>query len=200
MEDYKPNSHKSKEEPKARALEKKVEKVISGKARSKKKNEVQKFASAFIKEDLNSISSYIITDVLVPATKKTILDIVKAILGESGTSSRSATTASKVSYRSYYDKDDDRKRDYTAPARGGFDYDDIVFEHRGDAEIVLETMEDIVKGQYGIVSVGDLYDLANVTTDNYTVNSYGWTDLRGAKVIPVRDGYVIKLPRALPLK
>lgn len=198
--DYKSNSNKSKEDPKDKAPERRVEKVVSGKARSKKKNEVQKFASAFIKEDISSISTYIITDVLVPATKKTILDIVKALLGEMG-SSRSTTTASKVSYRSYYDKEDDRKRDYASvSARSSFDYDDIIFETRGDAEAVLDAMDDIIKSQYGIVSVGDLYDLANIPTDNYTINNYGWTDIRGSKVIPVRDGFVLKLPRALPLK
>ena len=28
---------------------------------------------------------------------------------------------------------------------------------------------------------------------------YGWTDIRNASVIRVRDGYMIKLPKALPL-
>ena len=34
---------------------------------------------------------------------------------------------------------------------------------------------------------------------NYTDNKYGWTDIRNASVIRVRDGYMIKLPKALPL-
>jgi hypothetical protein len=66
--------------------------------------------------------------------------------------------------------------------------------------MVLQAMCDIVSSEYGIVSVGDLYDLANITNDNYTLNKYGWTNLRDAKVVPTRDGYMIKLPRALPLR
>lgn len=59
-------------------------------------------------------------------------------------------------------------------------------------------MNDIIS-QYGVVSVLDLYDLADVSTDNYAANKYGWTDISGCKAIRVRDGYILKLPRALPL-
>lgn len=34
---------------------------------------------------------------------------------------------------------------------------------------------------------------------NYTDNKYGWTDLSSAQVERVRDGYVIRLPRATSL-
>ena len=52
---------------------------------------------------------------------------------------------------------------------------------------------------YGVVSVGDLYDLAAVSTDNFAVNKYGWTDIAGCKAVRVRDGYILKLPKAYPL-
>ena len=73
MEEYKPNSHKSKEEQKNLVPEKRVEKVISGTVKSKKKSEMQKFADVFISEDVNNVKSYIVMDVLVPAIKKAIL-------------------------------------------------------------------------------------------------------------------------------
>ena len=41
-------------------------------------------------------------------------------------------------------------------------------------------------------------DLVGVT-GNYTDNKYGWTNIRNAEVVRVRDGYRIKLPRALPI-
>ena len=53
--------------------------------------------------------------------------------------------------------------------------------------------------QYGVASVGDLYDLANVSTTNYTVNKYGWTNIRSAQVIRSRDGYLLKMPKAMPI-
>jgi len=201
MDEFKSNSYKSKEASKAPTEKKKLEKVVAGKASTKKKTEGRKFMEAFIKDDLGNMGTYIITDVVVPSFKRIILDSVKAMLGDIGPS-KSTTTASRVSYRSYYDERDvaQRTRYHDAPVRTGFDYEDIIFDDRSDAEMVLQAMCDIVSSEYGIVSVGDLYDLANITNDNYTLNKYGWTNLRDAKVVPTRDGYMIKLPRALPLR
>lgn len=202
MEEYKSNSHKAREARKETLPEKKVEKVISGTAKSKKKNELKKFADVFISEDANNVKSYILLDVLVPAVKKAISDIVTngidmILYGESGRTKKNST-ASKISYRSYYEKENNR-RDYTNQrARSGFDYDEIIFENRGDAEAVLDAMNEIIS-QYNVVSVLDLYDLADVSTDNYTAKNYGWTDISGCKAVRVNDGYVLKLPRALPL-
>ena len=109
--------------------------------------------------------------------------------------------SSKVSYSRYYDdrRDRDRSRDYrTSSIRSGFDFDEIIFETRGDAEAVLDAMYDILN-QYKVVSVAELYDLASITTHNYTCNNYGWVDLRGSSVVRVRDGYILKLPRALAI-
>ena len=65
------------------------------------------------------------------------------------------------------------------------------------AEDVLERMDELI-ATYQVVSVADFYDLVGVS-GNYTDNKYGWTDIRNASVIRVRDGYMIKLPKALPL-
>lgn len=107
MEEYKPNSHRSKEERKESIPEKHVEKVISGTVKPKKKSEMQKFADVFISEDVNNVKSYIVMDVLVPAIKKAISDIVTngidmILYGEAGKSKKNST-ASKVSYQKYYD-------------------------------------------------------------------------------------------------
>ena len=100
MEEYKPNSHKSREEQDTSLSTKKMEKVISGTAKTKRKNDIQKFADVFISEDVNNVKSYILMDVLVPAIKKAISDIVtngidKILYGESGKTKRN-TSASKV--------------------------------------------------------------------------------------------------------
>ena len=51
---------------------------------------------------------------------------------------------------------------------------------------------------YQMVKVADLYDLVGISCD-YTANNYGWTNLRNASVERVRDGYILKLPKALPI-
>lgn len=182
--------------------DKKITPVVSGAAKVKKKSEVKKLTDVFISEDISTVKSYALMEVLVPAIKKAISDIVTngidmILYGEAGHSKKHG--ASKISYGSYY-KGDRERRDYTANrVRGALDYDDIIFDTRGDAEAVLTAMDDVIE-QYGVVSVGDLYDLAEVSTTNYAVNKYGWDDIRSASVVRVRDGYMIKLPRALPLR
>ncbi len=202
MEEYKANSHKSKENQNASVPEKKVDGVISGSAKIQKKNEVQKLADVFITEDVSNVKSYIFTEVLVPAIKKAISDVVTngidmILYGESGRARKNNTNGSKVSYRNFYERDNNSHRERSSSPKG-FDYDNLLFETRGEAESVLDAMFDII-GQYGVVSVADLYDLANVSNDNFSANKYGWQDIRGCKATRVRDGYILKLPRALPI-
>lgn len=203
MEEYPSNAYKSKNTQKETKPEKKIESVVTGNVKTKKKSDARKLADIFISEDIANVKSYVFMDVLVPAIKKAIADIVTngidmILYGESGRTKRSGT-ASKISYSNYYKRDEYPREDRVRAGRNGFDYDEIIFDNRGDAEAVLSSMEDVID-QYGVVSVGDLYDLAEVSTSNYAVNNYGWTDLRSANVMRVRDGYVLKLPRALPLK
>lgn len=194
MENYPSNSHKAREE----VAEKKVEKVVSGKTSTKKKSGIRKLSDTFLSEDVSNVKSYIFSEVLLPAAKKLVSDIVTngtnmLLYGEI---KNKKGNSSKVSYSRYYD---DRSRDYRSPVvRNNFDYDEIIFETRGDAEAVLDAMYDILN-QYKVISVAELYDLASITTHNYTCNNYGWVDLRGSSVVRVRDGYILKLPRALAI-
>ena len=197
MENYPSNSHKAREE----VAEKKVEKVVSGKTSTKKKSGIRKLSDTFLSEDVSNVKSYIFSEVLLPAAKKLVSDIVTngidmLLYGEI---KNKKGNSSKVSYSRYYDDRRDRSRDYRSPVvRNNLDYDEIIFETRGDAEAVLDAMYDILN-QYKVVSVAELYDLASITTHNYTCNNYGWIDLRGSSVVRVRDGYILKLPRALAI-
>ena len=58
-------------------------------------------------------------------------------------------------------------------------------------------MDELIE-TYGSATVADLYDLVGITC-NYTDNKYGWTNLRNAEPIRVRDGYMLKMPKALPI-
>lgn len=197
MEEYKSNSHKSRQTQVDDIPEKKVEKIISGSVKSKKKTGLQKITNVFVPEDVDDVKSYIFEDIVVPAVKDIILDAVRAFLGVNGSSRGKASTASKVSYRKYYEDRDRRDYGNTPRTRTGYDCDDIILESRGEAEDVLARMDELI-ATYQLVSVADFYDLVGVS-GNYTDNKYGWTDIRNASVVRVRDGYMIKLPKALPL-
>lgn len=202
MPDYPDNSHSARERSQngSSPPAKKLEKVVSGETKTRKKSEVKKLASIFAPEDADSVKSYILMDVIVPGIKNAIADAVSILLfGETGRLGGRRDKGSRVSYRDYYDDRRDNRREYGRPrAAAGFEYDDLVFETRGDADMVLDQLEAAI-ANYGIVSVADLYDLAGITCRNYTANRYGWTDIRNAKVLRSKDGYILELPRTVQI-
>ena len=197
MGEFKPNPPLN-EKP----TEKKVEKVISGVAKTKKKSGLIKFADVFIEDDVNNVKSYIFDDVVVPTIKRGLYDALEGslsmlLLGGNG-GNRTRSTADKVSYKNYTSYSNKRGESRTASRSvRGYDYDEIVLNTRGEAEDVLARMDELVS-TYGIVSVADFYDLCGITCQ-YTDNKYGWTNIRNAQVVRVRDGYMIKMPKAMPL-
>lgn len=205
FEEYPSNSFKSKEEAKEQSSpeKKKIEKVVTGKV--VRKNEIRKLTDVFISEDVHNVKSYILMDVLVPAIKDAIEDIVtngiRMMLRGDTAARKSSHGAAKVSYRDYYDGDRfERRRSSTSdhtPVRHS--YDDIVLQSRGDAERVLEQMRDIIE-MYQVVSVADFFELVDLEKESkFTDNKYGWTNIRNADVVRVRHGYVIKLPKPVPI-
>lgn len=206
MEEYKPNSNKYKNEVASKDAEKNLKPVVSNSAKLKKKGDGRKLLDLFVSEDASNVKSYVFMEVLIPAIKKAIDDIVSdgihMILygGKNGGRSSSRPSASRVSYGGFFSNSQANRTDPRPnPSRvSGLDYENIEFTNRGDAEAVLSAMEDVID-QYDFVTVADLYDLADISTTNYTFNKYGWTDLHNARVERYRDVYILKLPRALPL-
>ena len=200
LEQYKPNSNKYKEEKAlAEKREKKVEKVVTGKVITKKEGFFSKMFKGFISEDAKDVKSYVFGDVLIPAIHKSLSDIVTdgidiILYGESR-GKRGRSTAEKISYRSYYDRNDSYRR--PVASYNDYSYDSIILSSRGEAEEVLARMDELMD-TYGLVSVADLKDLVGIN-GNYTDNKYGWTSIKSAEVVRVRDGYTIKMPRAVPI-
>ena len=199
---YKPNSHayKASQQQAANENKKQVQKVVSGKAKIKKKNELQKFADVFISEDVKNVKSYVLGDVLVPAIKKAIVDIVTDGINMIfyGGTRKGSSSGSKVSYRSYYDRKDDNRSYGDSRVKTGYSYDEIILETRGEAEEVLTQLSDLID-TYRVATVADLYDLVGIH-HNYTDNKYGWTNIRNAEAKRVNDGYLLVLPKPIPIQ
>jgi hypothetical protein len=70
-------------------------------------------------------------------------------------------------------------------------------ESGAEADEVIARLDELID-VYGMASVADLYDLVGIS-GQYTDNKYGWTDVSSASRIRVRDGYLLKMPRAKPL-
>lgn len=201
MEDYKPNSNRFKAEEKeaAKVEKKQISPVVTKPVKIRKKSELSKLSDVFTPGDVNNVKSYVLMEVLVPAIKKAISDIITngcdMLLYGDTAPKKSRSRSDKVSYRDYYDRDDRKVSSHPISTR--YSYDEIVLDTRSEAEEVLERMDELLE-TYGMVSVADLYDLVGMSCE-YTDNKYGWTNLRSADVIHVRDGFLLKLPRPYPI-
>lgn len=201
--EYKPNSQLSKEQKTNENAKLQAKKVVSGKVRTRE-NKSRKFLGTFIAGDANSVWDTILMDVLVPSLKKLVSEGITTaadlfIYGESR--GRSKSSSDKVSYRRYYDDRYGERREERRSVRASsrFDYDELLFDTRGEAELVLDHMKDTV-AEYGLVSVADMYEFAGLSAP-YTSHDYGWMSLRAAGVKRVAgDGYVLDLPKFMPLR
>lgn len=158
---------------------------------------------------LRSVGSYILLDILIPAAKNTISDMINnasdmILFGEPKTRRRDRERSGpRVSYTSYYDRDRDRDHPYDRDrrdrvyGRSRFDSDEILLPSREDAQEVIQNMFDIFD-QYHAVTVSEFLELVGLP-DEYTDRNYGWTNLRDVEARRVRDGYVIDLPNPRPL-
>lgn len=154
----------------------------------------------FIKEDLSGVKEPGILGVIIPAAKKTIMDVINVFLHPNGKPSYSNSSYSKISYNNYYDGNKDLPFSSSKPSVASvLDYDLIVYDTRGEAEKVLAMMDEIMS-TYHVISVADYYEISGIEDSNYTANKYGWKDIRSARIVRTTyNQYQIKLPKAIPL-
>lgn len=199
---YKSNSYKSKKENEEKER-KRPEKVVSGKV-IKKKNNVRKMTDNFIADDVDNVKNYLFSDVIVPAIKKVITDVITnglemILYGDTPRCGNRGN--SKVHYTTYSSSHSSRPVRTSYSTRTRYSSDDVIVSSRSEAEEVLRHLDDIID-MYGIARVADLYDLVGERHE-YTDNDYGWTNISNAEAVRVRTedgyGYAIKMPRALPI-
>lgn len=197
IEDASPQKKVSNEPPA------KLTKVVKGEVRTK--SATSKIAGEFVKEEPSYVRDYILGEVILPAVKNTIADIIKNatdlfLFGEvsgSGRRSDNRTRYSRgLSDRDYDDRDSGRRRRYSGSRRYD-DFSDIVMSSRADALMVLNDLKDQIE-DYGNATVANFLELVG-EDPGHSDNKYGWTNLDRAYVEAVRGGYIVELPRARSL-
>lgn len=196
---YTGNSH-NKEEKKSAAPKKELKAIVEGGAIERKKPLGRRFSEAFMGDDAKNVGNYLFFDVAVPAAKSFIMDLVsqgieRALYGDSRPRSRS----DRAGYTNYnkISKRDDGRREISRHARNTHDFREVIIENRGEAENVLDTLSDLID-KYDVATVADLYELVNIT-GSFTDDKWGWTELRGATLRRVREGYLLDLPRPVAI-
>ena len=187
------NSYKTKMENNALAEKPKAQKIVSGKAKLKKKG----FFDFLVSEDASSVKSYLLSDVLVPNIKRLIQELVTSginqlLYGNDYKPSKSSTSTSRVSYNNF------SNQTVNQPKRlKGNDIIEIEVDTYTDSQNVIYQLQALVD-QYNQATIADLYDLVGIDGD-FTDNNYGWKDLTRVSVIPYGRKFIIRMPRFIAL-
>ena len=212
MDSYPSNSHKSKNNEPAEEPTKRVERVVESQVLRRKKPLGKRFIETFFGGEARNVGPYVFFEVILPAMKDTIADVTsqsveRMLWGESRSTSRrsgnrSGYGNSYVSYNRFSpnSRDGGRRDEPRGPsrrARATHDFDEIILATRAEATEVIDRLFDLVS-RYEAATVADLYEMVGVE-GNYTDDKWGWTDVRGAGVTRIRNGYLLDLPRPEPL-
>ena len=171
-----------------------VQQIVSGKI--KEKSLAEKAGDVFLSEDTRTVKNYILWDVLIPAIKNGVADVIiggleMALFG-SARGRRSVSNGTHINY-SGYSRDGRRNstnnRVVSVDRASRYDFNNIILESRGDAEEVIACMEDLVK-EYGEASVADLNSLVGIT-GKFVDNKWGWRDSRDFHVTRAGRGYIL---------
>lgn len=204
---FPPNSRTSKQGQTPPPQEKKIEAVTENVQR-RKQPLGKKVKQTFFSGDGKTAANHVFNSVLIPAAKETVVNmgrdfLERIVYGDSRPRSTSPIQ-SMMSHATGQVRYDKVNRPGAAPSglsprgRASHNFDEIVLDNRGTAEEVLDRLKDIVD-QFDQASIADLYSLVGERPD-HTDHKWGWTDLRGTRVLPIRGGgYVIDLPRPEPL-
>lgn len=203
-----PNSHKYKAE-KARGetenqkAKEKVTPIINrDQVVSTKKPLGKKIAETFVAEDAKEVKRWLLTDVIIPGIKNTIIDILSMMFfGEFDSRKRLDRRLrydDRHDYREYYGGSSSsrgrrnsryRRDDSYYESDDQVDFRNIVLRNRSDAEDLIEEMRHRIRSE-GSVSVATLLDLLDVP-GRYTDNNWGWNDDGDIGIRRVSSGYLI---------
>ena len=163
--------------------------------------------------DTGTIGGYVVKEIILPAVRDTIYDMVTGGLSMALYSTPRATKGKKgtiVNYSSYYDgrtrpkqieradkyrtqldiynislpSDTDNPADKSASAKGY-----AALEALGDRLSI-----------YDEVTVQDLYDVLAIGSAPATMRNWGWNDISNARVDFDRGEWVLRMPKAIPLR
>lgn len=191
------SNHGTPQEPK------KIEGVTVNKVTRRQKPLGRRFFETFFSgDDARGIFDYVLFDVIIPAVKDLASNagselIDRTLYGDSRgpnrrTSSRPSGQAGYISYNRFAPsaRQDDRP---PLPRRASNDFDDLVFQTRAEALEVLDQMNDVIE-KYGVVTQADVYEMAELSPQPID-HKWGWSDLTGARVMKIREGHLIQIPR-----
>lgn len=152
------------------------------------------------------VVQHLVHEVIIPSAQNTFVDITttaiqRAVLGDDyiyhrqptqywgrGRNNVTRMDTHRGGGRIDYDRQFNRRSEKTSDVLKYVDFE-TAQEAQEIFNIMLSNLE-----HYKVVSVADYYELSDIPS-RFTDNSYGWTDLRGSKIVAARGGgYTIQFP------
>ena len=186
--------------------------VESGTTKERKKSVGRRFREQFAGDDAKTVGQVLLFDVVVPATKNLLFDLVREgaqrlLFGGSRPSGglfSGSGVGGRTNYKAYSGSgvitqtSSPSVRELTPQQRAMNDFSGVVLGSKEEAYRVLEVLTDLIE-QYGVASVNDFNACVGLTSD-FTQQKYGWTNLNTAGVRAVREGYLLEMPKAIVLE
>lgn len=188
-----------------------VQRVTTSDVVRRKKPLGKRIGEAFSGDDAKSVGSYILMDVLIPATKDLIVDVViqsvqRSLYGSSRPSRGGySSTTGNVPYNRYSGSRttstgqgkppwarEEPRRGMSRQSKNNHNFDELVIGSRIEAESIIDSLRLLIE-KYDVATVTDFYKCVGVTSD-FTDNNWGWYDLSGAAVVRIPEGYLVDLP------
>lgn len=196
-------------EPHNKPQRKTPEKIVASSVVRRKKPLSRKFADFFTPSDARSVGGHVYDRIVRPSLQQLLFDAGQGLLGgiifgddSSRFVNRARTVVGQSTNTAYHLASSSgavqpQSRQMTDHGRRRFDFDEIIMASRPEAEAVLSALGDIHE-EYGMVRVADLYGLVDIT-GHHTDDKWGWFDLAGTSISRVAEGYLLNLPKPVPL-
>lgn len=219
MDNFPGNSHSDKGHPVAKKVSvpkpeaKKIEKIVEGDVVRRKKPLGRRFLDTFNGGDAKNAIAYVFKEVLIPGAKDMISDAIsqgtdQLLWGEVRGGNRRQTNPltralGQVAYHRMSNTPGPLggRTDPRAPqrrmTRDSHSIDEIVLGTRTEADAVLEQLFELIS-TYEVATIADLYGMLG-ETGSFIDEKWGWSDLRGSRVVRTKGGYLLSIPRPEPI-
>lgn len=186
----------------------KAQKVVKNPVKIKKKGKFAQIVSSFFVDDIKSVLSWGVREVIIPAMQRLFVDFVDStansmVYGRGNGIAKRGSAVRNVdgaSYRDYYERRrTDRIRAYDDRHEEVYSFGTVEVATRDEARDVLNHMAAAID-RYGYVTVGHFMEMLNVQPRSTDFN-WGWTSIEGARIIRVHSGgYEISLPKVMQIE
>lgn len=195
--------------PEKKAEEPRIKPVTSQQTSLKKKPWYKRAGESIFFEDTSTIGGYILRDVVIPAIRDTIYDMVTGGLSMALYSTPKASKAARrngggsiVNYGGYYsgDRTKPKQQERVDKYRTQLDIYNILLEDDPDSgrradQVGYAAMEEIQEcvNRYGFVTIQDLAVALNIGNIPSTMAAWGWTDVSAARVELDRGNWYFRI-------